>query len=484
MSSSNRESGIAERGGLEASRLELAHLLSRDDDAHDLGRAAAHLEHLGIAEVALNRVVGGVAGATQYVHGHVADPGAFLGGEQLGNRRFLACRESLVLEPCSVIQKVGGNLDSGGHVGDVELDCLVLADRPAELHAFLGVGDSLLHCDLHQAESLRANTDSSDFQRRERQGHALVDLAEDGLFADPAVLKEVFGRGRRGRAHLVLDLAHLEARIVIVNDETSESRSLHVCLCEQHMRVPDDAVGDVGDPAGVRRSGECKYLPNLRYSKFNPHLAEVVVRYWSLSGGLVVDPFAGRSTRGVVSVALGRHYVGYEVVPEVADSVRSNCLRASSVGIATIIHNSDGCEMKFTPDGTADLVFTCPPYHRQEKYTSCPNQLSDIKDYGAYLRAIRRVAFNINRVLKINGFLVWVCADWRDGKAFRLFHKDSIDIFCSVGLVVHDIVIVENISPFASLQAGKVAAKRYTSKVHEYLIVCRQGSDGRGGGAK
>jgi hypothetical protein len=64
--------------------------------------------------------------------------------------------------------------------------------------------------------------------------------------------------------------------------------------------------------------------------------------------------------------------------------------------------------------------------------------------------------------------------DWRDGKAFRLFHADSLRIFQQFGLVPHDVVIIHNNSPFAPLQAGKVAAKRYTSKVHEYLLVLRK----------
>ena len=35
-------------------------------------------------------------------------------------------------------------------------------------------------------------------------------------------------------------------------------------------------------------------------------------------------------------------------------------------------------------------------------------------------------------------------------------------------------MIMKNISPFAALQAGKVASKRYTSKVHEYVLVFRK----------
>lgn len=236
----------------------------------------------------------------------------------------------------------------------------------------------------------------------------------------------------------------------------------------------DGLVRDSGDPAGTRRSENAKYLPGLRYSRFNPELAETVVRYWSVKGATVVDPFAGRSTRAVVAAALGRRYIGYEIVPQVAETIVDR-LSDLSPEEEPAIFVEDGCRMASTPDGVADLVFTCPPYHRLERYESVPGQLSDIREYGSFLARIEECALSVERVMKPGAFLCWVCADWRDGKAFRLFHKDSLDIFSEAGLLPHDIVIIHNNSPFAPLQAGKVAAKRYTAKTHEYLLVFRKG---------
>ena len=228
----------------------------------------------------------------------------------------------------------------------------------------------------------------------------------------------------------------------------------------------DQFIQDDGDPAGTRRSQGAKYLPGLRFSRFNPELAEKVIRYWSLEDSVILDPFSGRSTRAVVATQLKRHYVGYEIVPQVAK-------RTQEMSGATI-HIADGCLMDQTPDNSADLVFTCPPYHRLERYEVIEGQLSEIKPYDQFLVSIARAAGNIFRVMKPGAFLCWVCADWRDGKAFRLFHRDSLQIFEETGLMTHDIVIIHNNSPFAPLQAGKVAAKRYTSKVHEYLLVFRK----------
>ena len=225
---------------------------------------------------------------------------------------------------------------------------------------------------------------------------------------------------------------------------------------------------DEGDHT-TRRSSDAKYLPNLRFSKFHPHLAEMCINYWSTPNSQIVDPFAGRATRGTMALSLGRKYVGFEVAPT---TFQKTSKKIKDLG--GVIYNNNGCKMEEVEDNFADMVFTCPPYHRIEKYESAPNQLSDIKDYDTFLKQVELTTINIHRVLKPGGFLVWVCGDWRDGKAFRMFHNDCINIFNQKGLLAWDIIIVHNNSPFAPLQAGKVAAKRYTSKIHEYILVFRK----------
>ena len=64
-----------------------------------------------------------------------------------------------------------------------------------------------------------------------------------------------------------------------------------------------------------RRSNDAEYLPGLKFSEFHAGLAEQILRYWSMKGSVVVDPFAGRATRAVVANKLGRQYEGYEISP-------------------------------------------------------------------------------------------------------------------------------------------------------------------------
>ena len=47
-------------------------------------------------------------------------------------------------------------------------------------------------------------------------------------------------------------------------------------------------------------------------------------------------------------------------------------------------------------------------------------------------------------------------------------------MFTKSGLKLHDIIVMKNDTIFASTQMGKCASKRYTSKVHEYILVFRK----------
>jgi len=220
-----------------------------------------------------------------------------------------------------------------------------------------------------------------------------------------------------------------------------------------------------------RRSDTSEYLPGLGFSEFHAGVAENILSYWSMDGSVVVDPFAGRATRAYVSSKLNRKYYGYEITPKTVKRVEEHL---NEHNVEATIYCDDGCKMKQTPDNFADLVMTCPPYHQLEKYESVDGQLSDLKTYEEFLDMIEICGKNINRVLKPGGFCVWVCGDWREGGKFRSFHSDSIDLFEKARLITHDIIIMKNKSPFAAMQIGKVAAKRYTSKIHEYVLVFRK----------
>ena len=206
-------------------------------------------------------------------------------------------------------------------------------------------------------------------------------------------------------------------------------------------------------------------------SEFHAGLCENIVHYWSMVGDTIVDPFAGRLTRAFVSQSLGRNYYGYDVSSETVDRVRHELNRHN---LGATIYEEDGCEMKSTPNESANLVMTCPPYGDIERYESAEGQLSDLRKYEDFCERIQVCGNNIERVLKPGGFAVWVCGDWRRDGEYKPFHSDTINMFTKSGLKLHDIIVMKNDTIFAALQAGKCASKRYTAKVHEFVLVFRK----------
>lgn len=89
------------------------------------------------------------------------------------------------------------------------------------------------------------------------------------------------------------------------------------------MRVPGDVWGVPSDGkywgrvqgnSRERRKGHPNQLPEV--------YLERIVKAYTNPGDLVVDPFVGSGTTGVVAVALGRRFIGFEISEESAASAR------------------------------------------------------------------------------------------------------------------------------------------------------------------
>jgi DNA modification methylase len=217
-----------------------------------------------------------------------------------------------------------------------------------------------------------------------------------------------------------------------------------------------------------------------KMSEFHAGVAENIIKYWSLEGGKIIDPFAGRVTRGVVATSLNRDYYGYEISPNTYDrSIKhyNSLVNFKKLKKSPTLYLGDGTKLENTKNNFGDLVFTCPPYFDIEKYESVDGQLSDASDYKEFMAFIDTTAKNCFRVLKDGGFCVWVVADFRKNCELIPFHSDTMNSFIKAGFLNHDLVVMENISPFASMQLEKVASKRYTSKIHEFILVFRKPGD-------
>lgn len=241
-------------------------------------------------------------------------------------------------------------------------------------------------------------------------------------------------------------------------------------------------IRDWGDPTGKKRKDpKTKKEMDIKYSEFNPDVADRIIRFWSEQGDQILDPFGGRATRAVVSSVLGRKYLGFEIAPstqkltiqrvsEVEEALAHSLIEENFV--QPEIRLGDGTLLEGVPNNFADFVFTCPPYSDVEKYESVPGQLSDLS-YSDFIQAIARCMKRCFECLKSGKFCVWVVADFRRDKRLIPFHYDLVNAASNIGFHLHDEVIMQNRSPFARYLGNAVAGK-HTAKVHEYILVWKK----------
>ena len=208
-------------------------------------------------------------------------------------------------------------------------------------------------------------------------------------------------------------------------------------------------------------------------SIFDPVLCEVVYNWFCPKGGVVFDPFAGGSVRGVVAEMLGRHYIGIDLSQRQVDA---NQINADKLRVCPAWHCDDSRNMDaYIPDGSADLVFSCPPYHNLEKYSNHPLDLSNMS-YSDFIDAYSEIIAKSCKKLKDNRFAVFVVGDIRDSKgAYRDFLSETKRIFKESGLCLYNENILLEQYGTAPMRAAGNFRNRKTTKVHQNVLIFYKG---------
>src|SRR6185295_7054148 len=128
---------------------------------------------------------------------------ARLRGEQLRHPGLEVGALARVLHPRRLARKEASGLDLGRHVGELELDRLVLGDRLAEGLALLAVAEGELQGALGDADATGGDVDAADLERVHHLDEAL---------ADPRLLAAQHALGRAAVA-VVDELGRLDALV-------------------------------------------------------------------------------------------------------------------------------------------------------------------------------------------------------------------------------------------------------------------------------
>lgn len=225
---------------------------------------------------------------------------------------------------------------------------------------------------------------------------------------------------------------------------------------------------------GVRMTG---LVTESETSIFNPYLCELIYSWFCPPGGLIIDPFAGGSVRGIVANKLGYRYHGVELRQE---QVESNIQQGKDIcnGNAPVWICGDSEEKIPTfKERYFDFAFSCPPYHDLEVYSKDPRDLSNM-EYLPFLKKYHNIIRATTRALKDDSFFVLVVGDTRDKKGnYKGFVKDTIILCEDAGLnLYNDMVLLNSISS-ASMRAGKqFESSRKVAKVHQNILVFLKGN--------
>jgi len=212
-------------------------------------------------------------------------------------------------------------------------------------------------------------------------------------------------------------------------------------------------------------------------SIFDPVLCELIYRWFSPPTGIVLDPFAGGSVRGIVATKLGRQYHGIDLR---AEQCTANVIQARGIcgeNQPTWITGDSTLELANAPE--ADLLFSCPPYADLEVYSEDPRDLSAIAsdDYKAFLAIYRDIIAKGMERLKPNRFACFVVGEVRDPKGiYRNFVGDTVTAFIDAGASYYNEAILITAVGSLPIRAGRqFASGRKLGKTHQNVLVFAKG---------
>jgi len=238
----------------------------------------------------------------------------------------------------------------------------------------------------------------------------------------------------------------------------------------------------VGSIAAGKTFGE---LPNYDGSErtitgtsiFDPVLCEIAYRWFAPPGGLVLDPFAGGSVRGIVAAKLGRLYLGIDLRPEQCEANRIQAKQICKKGRKPVWKCGDSREIANHANGmTADFLFSCPPYGDLEVYSDDPRDISTLL-WPEFLAVYREIIAASCALLRPDRFACFVVGDFRDPDGmYRGFPSATIQAFVDAGLALYNEAILVTAVGSLPIRVGRQFENyRKLGKTHQNVLIFVKG---------
>jgi len=158
------------------------------------------------------------------------------------------------------------------------------------------------------------------------------------------------------------------------------------------------------------------------WGNFVPQIPNQILRRFTRSGDWVVDLFGGMGTTLIECRKLGRHGVGVELNPDVAERSRERIAAADGHATTTasvLVADSTSAEalaavrheLGLGGRQSADCVFLHPPYHDIIRFGDDPRDLSNAPSEAEFLSRFDRAVANALALLRADGHVALVIGD-------------------------------------------------------------------------
>lgn len=215
---------------------------------------------------------------------------------------------------------------------------------------------------------------------------------------------------------------------------------------------------------------------NGNASVLDPTACEIILRlFMPKNGRLVYNPFGGGVQMGFVSGGCGYEYIASEIRQNQCDA--NNALCSDFKSVKWIQSDSS----KYIPDVKADLVFSCPPYYKVEKYIDYDGEppegeLNDMPTYEEFRDTLFSGYEKAISALNDNCFFVVMTGDSRDKQgAYYGTEAEHELFFKSMGLHIYNRVVYMESEFTRRAQAKKTLHHRKIPKCEQKIFMFYKG---------
>lgn len=212
------------------------------------------------------------------------------------------------------------------------------------------------------------------------------------------------------------------------------------------------------------------------FSVMPAQLVDFFIRFYAAPGQVYLDPFLGQGVQMQVAALRGMAYWGYDLNADFVRfcrAVRDRMDVGKTNGSPSIhLHEGDSRNPETVPDGIGDFCFTSPPYWNVEEYGLQPGQLS-AGTYKECVDGLGEIAEAWLPKFKPSAFCVVNVGDINRNNQFYPFHADVLAAWVAAGWKYHDMWILADMLPFATVMAVGFNKTRRAPRCHEYAMVFR-----------